>query len=70
MKRPSSDVFGREAARHYVQGFVVAFPLFHDRLNSSLAESEWAFSALEPYSVDVGSNKVSLKLETSHCSST
>ena len=60
MKRPSSNVFGREAARHYVQGFVAAFPLSHDRLNWSLAEAEWAFSALEPYSVDIWGNTMAL----------
>jgi hypothetical protein len=60
MKGPSSDVFGREAARSYVYGFVVAFPLSHDRLNWTLAESEWAFSALEPYAVDAWGNKMAL----------
>jgi hypothetical protein len=60
MKRPSPDVFGREAARCYVHGFVAAFSLSHDRLNWSLAEAEWAFSALEPYAVDVCGNKMAL----------
>jgi hypothetical protein len=53
MKRPTPEVFGREAARRYVPGFVAAFSLSHDRLDWSLRESEWAFSALEPYAIDV-----------------
>ena len=60
MRRPCSDVFGREAARSYVQGFVAAFPLSHDRLHWSLAEAEWAFSAIEPYSVDMWGNTMAL----------
>jgi hypothetical protein len=60
LKRPSSDVFGREAARQYVRGFVAAFPLDHDRFEWSLAESEWAFSALEPYAVDACGDKMAL----------
>ena len=48
MKRPSPEVFGREAARQYVQGFVGAFSLSHDRLDWNLEQLEWAFSALEP----------------------
>ncbi len=59
-KRLSPDVFGREAARCYVHGFVAAFLLSHDRLNWSLAEAEWAFSALEPYAVDVWGDKMAL----------
>ena len=60
LKQPSPDVFGREAARHYVRGFVAAFSLDHDRFHWSLAESEWAFSALEPYAVDVCGDKMAL----------
>lgn len=60
LKRPSPDVFGREKARSYVYGFVAAFPLSHDQLNWTLAESEWAFSALEPYAVDAWGNKMAL----------
>ncbi|HEY2990442.1 MAG TPA: hypothetical protein VGL11_22190, partial [Candidatus Binatia bacterium] len=60
MKRPSAEVFGREAARSYVYGFVAAFPLSHDRFNWTLAESEWAFSALEPYAIDAWGNKMGL----------
>ena len=60
IKRPSPDVFGREVARSYVYGFVAAFPLSHDRLNWTLAESEWVFSALEPYAIDVWGNKMGL----------
>lgn len=59
-KRPNPDIFGREAARHYVQGLVVGFTLSHDRLDWSLAESEWAFSALEPYAVDAWGDKMAL----------
>ena len=53
MKRSSPEVFGREAARRYVPGFVGAFSLSHDRLDWNLGKLEWAFSALEPYAVDV-----------------
>jgi len=60
IKRPSPDVFGREAARSYVYGFVAAFPLSHDQFSWTLAESEWAFSALEPYAIDVWENKIGL----------
>lgn len=60
MKRANPEVFGREKARPYVYGFVAAFPLSHDRLNWTLAESEWAFSALEPYAVDIWGNKMAL----------
>ncbi|MBI4525241.1 MAG: hypothetical protein HY695_15665 [Deltaproteobacteria bacterium] len=60
LKRPRPDVFGRESARQYVYGFVAAFPLSHDRLNWDLAESEWAFSALEPYAVDARRGRMAL----------
>lgn len=60
IKRPSPDVFGREVARSYVYGFVAAFPLSYDRFNWTLAESEWAFSALEPYAIDVRGNRMAL----------
>lgn len=60
IKRANPDVFGREAARSYVYGFVAAFPLSHDRFNWTLAESEWAFSALEPYAIDVTGNRMAL----------
>ena len=60
MRRPSPEIFGREAARHYVHGFVAAFSLSHDRLDWSLGESEWAFSALEPYAVDVWGDMIAL----------
>jgi hypothetical protein len=60
MNRSSADVFGREAARPYVQGFVAAFSLGHDRFDWSLAESRWAFSVVEPYGVDTWANKMAL----------
>lgn len=60
MKRPSAEVFGREASRPYVRGFVAAFSLAHDQFDWSLAESQWAFSAVEPYGVDVWKNKIAL----------
>ena len=59
-KRPNPDVFGREAARSYVYGFVGAFALSHDRFNWTLSEAEWTFSALEPYAIDVWKNKMGL----------
>ncbi|MBI3000839.1 MAG: hypothetical protein HYY46_20680 [Deltaproteobacteria bacterium] len=60
MKRANPDVFGREAARSYVYGLVAAYPLSHERLNWTLAEAEWTFSALEPYAVDTWGNKMAL----------
>jgi hypothetical protein len=60
MNRSSADVFGREAARPYVQGFVAAFSLANDRFDWSLAESRWAFSVVEPYGVDTWGNKMAL----------
>ena len=60
IKRANPNVFGREVARSYVYGFVAAFSLSHDRLNWTLAESEWAFSALEPYAIDIWKNKMAL----------
>lgn len=60
MRRPTPEVFGREAARRHVQGFVAAFSLSHDRLDWSLGESDWAFSALEPYAVDVWGDMMAL----------
>jgi len=59
-QRPRSDVFGRERARHYVYGLVAAFPLSHDRIDWSLTLSDWAFSALEPYVVDVFGDTMAL----------
>lgn len=59
-KRTRPDVFGRERARRHVNGFVAAFSLSHDRLNWTLSEAEWAFSALEPYAVDAFGNKMAL----------
>ena len=60
MKRPNLGVFGREAARPYVLGIVAAFSLAYDRFDWSLAESKWAFSAVEPYGVDACRNKMAL----------
>jgi len=60
MNRTSADVFGREAARPYVLGLVVAFSLAHDRFDWSLAESKWAFSVVEPYGMDAWRNKIAL----------
>jgi len=59
-KRPRADVFGREHPRRYVYGFAAAFSLRHDRLDWDLTESEWAFSALEPYAIDVREDKIAL----------
>jgi hypothetical protein len=60
MKRPSPEVFGREAARPYLLGIVAAFSLAHDRFDWSLADSKWAFSAVEPYGVDAKRNMMAL----------
>jgi hypothetical protein len=60
MKRPNAEVFGREAARPYLLGIVAAFSLAHDRFDWTLAESKWAFSAVEPYGVDAWENKMAL----------
>ena len=60
MTRPDANVFGREAARCYVPGFVAAFSLRHDRLSWDLQESDWSFSAVEPYSVDVWGDLMAL----------
>lgn len=60
MKRPNAEVFGREAARPYLLGIVAAFPLAHDRFDWTLAESKWAFSAVEPYGVDAWGSKMAL----------
>jgi hypothetical protein len=60
MKRPNLGVFGRETARPYVLGIVATFSLAHDRLDWSLAEAKWAFSAIEPYGVAASRNKMAL----------
>jgi hypothetical protein len=60
MNRPNLGVFGREAARPYVLGIVAAFSLAYDRFDWSLAQAQWAFSAVEPYGVDVSRNKMAL----------
>ena len=60
MKRSNLGVFGREAARPYVLGIVAAFSLAHDRFDWSLAQAHWAFSAVEPYGVDVSRNTMAL----------
>lgn len=60
MKRPSAEVFGREAARPYVLGIVAAFSLGHDRFDWSLVESKWAFSVVEPYGVDASGKNMAL----------
>lgn len=60
MRRPAAEVFGREAARHYVPGIVAAFSLNHDRFSWDLRESDWSFSAVEPYSVDVWGDLLAL----------
>jgi hypothetical protein len=60
MKKPSPEVFGREAARPYLLGIVAAFSLAHDRFDWSLADSKWAFSAVEPYGVDAKRNMMAL----------
>jgi len=60
LKRTNAEVFGREAARPYLLGLVAAFSLAHDRFDWTLAESTWAFSAVEPYGVDACGNKMAL----------
>jgi hypothetical protein len=60
MRRPNLGVFGREAARPYVLGIVAAFSLAYDRVDWSLGEAKWAFSAVEPYGVDASRNKMAL----------
>jgi hypothetical protein len=60
MKMPNAEVFGREAARPYVLGIVASFPLAHDRFDWTLAESKWAFSAIEPYGIDASPGKMAL----------
>ena len=60
MKRPSPEVFGREAARPCVLGIIAAFSLAHDRFDWTLAEAKWAFSVVEPYGVDARGNKMAL----------
>jgi hypothetical protein len=60
MKRPNLGVFGREAARPYVLGIVAAFSLAYNRFDWSLAEANWAFSAIEPYGIDASRNKMAL----------
>ncbi len=60
VKRPNAEVFGREAARPYLLGIVAAFSLAHDRFDWTLAESKWAFSAVEPYGVDAWGSKMAL----------
>jgi hypothetical protein len=60
MKRPNLGVFGRETSRPYVLGIVATFSLAHDRLDWSLAEAKWAFSAIEPYGVAASRNKMAL----------
>jgi hypothetical protein len=60
MKRPNAEVFGREAARPYLLGIVAAFSLAHDRFDWTLADSKWAFSAVEPYGVDAKQNMMAL----------
>jgi len=60
MKRPNPEVYGREAARPYVLGIVAAFSLAHDGFDWTLAESKWAFSAVEPYSVAAWGTKMAL----------
>ena len=59
IKRPK-EVFGREVSRPYLLGIVAAFSLAHDRLDWTLAEAKWAFSAVEPYGVDANRNKMAL----------
>ncbi|OGQ78643.1 MAG: hypothetical protein A3F90_18370 [Deltaproteobacteria bacterium RIFCSPLOWO2_12_FULL_60_19] len=60
MRRRKAEVFGREAARPYVLGFVAAFPLAHERFDWTLVESKWAFSAVEPYGANAWGNKLAL----------
>jgi hypothetical protein len=59
-QRPRSEVFGRERARQYVHGVVAAISLAHDRIDWSLTRSDWAFSAIEPYAVDVHRDMMAL----------
>jgi hypothetical protein len=65
MKRPNAEVFGRAASRPYVLGMVAAFSLDHDRLDWNLAESKWAFSAVEPYGLAAWGDKMALA--TANC---
>lgn len=60
MNRPNPEVFGREAARPYLLGIVAAFSLAHERFDWTLAESKWAFSAVEPYGADARGYKMAL----------
>jgi len=65
MKRPTAEVFGREAARPYLLGIVAGFSLAHDRFDWTLAESKWAFSAVEPYGADAWEYKMALATASS-----
>lgn len=58
--RARPDIFGRDRARNYVYGLVVAIPLVQDQIEWTLRNSDWAFSALEPYCLDARGNKVVL----------
>lgn len=59
-KRARPDIFGRDRARSYVYGLVAAVSLSHDQVDWSLGQTDWAFSALEPYCLDIWGSKVVL----------
>jgi hypothetical protein len=58
--RARPDIFGRDRTRNYVHGLVAAIPLVHDQLDWTLRNSDWAFSALEPYCLDAWGSMVAL----------
>jgi hypothetical protein len=60
LNKTNEGVFGREAARPYVLGLVASFPLAHDQFDWTLAESKWAFSAVEPYGIDACQRQMAL----------
>jgi hypothetical protein len=60
LKGPKAEVFGRDVSRPCVFGIVAAFSLLHDRIDWCLADSKWAFSAVEPYGVATWGDKMAL----------
>ncbi len=60
LSRKNPEVFGRDKARPLYYGLVAAFSLEHERFTWDLADTEWSFSSLEPYCIDIFNNMLAL----------
>jgi hypothetical protein len=58
--RQNPEIHGREKVRPFYYGLVAAYSLAHDQFAWNLSDTEWNFSSLEPYCIDVFDSHMAL----------